>query len=110
VVAEREFTESLAGRIKRVLLLRGLSQGTVARSIGGPRTSLIQIERAKQRVSAYQLLRFAEVLEIDAADLLAVDGGEAAETLPGLESAPPGVVEFVTRARAKARANERTTN
>jgi len=101
-VAEQEFEAALGERLRKYREALGLSQARVAAVVGLPRTSLILVERGRQRVSAYTLLRLSEVLEVDPTTLLVGDAitTEVATGLP--DTAPRTVREFVSSVRLEA--------
>jgi len=48
----------------------GLTQGALARRVGLSRTSVVNIEKGRQRVLLHQLSRFSDVLSVDPSVLL----------------------------------------
>lgn len=97
---EQVFNAALGARIRR---LRGKkSQQTIADQVGLPRTSLVLVEAGSQRVSAYTLVRLAQVLGVTVPELLGEGEGTAptAATLP--DSTPPGVRAYVSKVQAAA--------
>jgi transcriptional regulator with XRE-family HTH domain len=66
----------IAERLKEARKLAGLSQGHVAKMLGLHRPSMTEIEAGNRRVSAEELLRLAEIYDVNVAWLL----GEAPET------------------------------
>ena len=67
----------IAERLKEARKLAGLSQGHVAKMLGLHRPSVSEIEAGNRRVSAEEVVRFAEVYDVSIAWLL----GDTPETL-----------------------------
>ncbi len=65
----RDYAE-LGQRIREVRLDRGLDQGQLARRAGLERTALSRVESGKRKVSALELDRLAEGLDVALADLV----------------------------------------
>ncbi len=57
--------QTIADRIKKQRIARGLSQVALASSLGISRTTLISIERGENGVTMGTLLKVMEVLELD---------------------------------------------
>lgn len=100
---EQKYNAELGSRIREA---RGeISKSRFARAVGMPRTSLILIERGEQPVQAYMLIRMAQELSIDPADLLlgrdATEGGEDRTDI-GLTT-NPAIQAFVASVRQAAR-------
>lgn len=78
VNAKADFARALGGRIRAARDRAGVKQEQLAQAVGLSRTSITNIERGRQGVQVYLLVRIAEVL-----------GRPAAELLPGLAPGPP---------------------
>ena len=76
--AKSEFNLALGARIRAARDRAGVKQEQLAQAVGLSRTSITNIERGRQGVQAYVLVRIAEIL-----------GQPAAELLPGLDPGPP---------------------
>jgi transcriptional regulator with XRE-family HTH domain len=78
-MSDSDFTKRslIAERLKEARKLAGLSQGHVAKMLGLHRPSMTEIEAGNRRVSAEELVRLAEIYDVNVAWLL----GEAPETL-----------------------------
>jgi transcriptional regulator with XRE-family HTH domain len=73
-----DFDRALGVRIRAARDQAGVKQDQLAQAVGLSRTSITNIERGRQGVQTYLLVRIAEVL-----------GRPAAELLPGLGPGPP---------------------
>jgi transcriptional regulator with XRE-family HTH domain len=105
---EQKYNAELGSRIREA---RGdISKSRFARAVGIPRTSLILIERGEQPVQAYMLIRMAQELSVDPADLLlgrdAPLGGDS-RTDVGV-AATPAIQAFVASVRQAARTRRGT--
>jgi transcriptional regulator with XRE-family HTH domain len=69
--------QTIAARIREARRLSGLSQGQVAKLLGLHRPAITEMEAGNRRVSADELLKLAEIYEVNVAYLI----GEAPETL-----------------------------
>ena len=67
---EAEQRRRMAERIREARTLAGLSQGQVAKMMGMHRPSISEIEAGNRRVSADELARFADLLDVSTAYLL----------------------------------------
>lgn len=67
----------IAGRIRDARVAAGLTQVHVAKMLGLHRPSVSQIEAGKRSVSAEELIRFADMFDVDVAWL----GGEGADAV-----------------------------
>jgi len=67
----------IAERLKEARKLSGLSQGHVAKILGMHRPSISEMESGNRRVSADELVRLAEIYDVNVAWLI----GEAPETI-----------------------------
>ena len=67
----------IAERLKEARKLAGLSQGHVAKILGLHRPSVSEMEAGNRRVSAEELVRLAEIYDVNVAWLI----GEAPESL-----------------------------
>jgi transcriptional regulator with XRE-family HTH domain len=73
-----DFDRALGGSIRAARDRAGVKQEQLALAVGLSRTSITNIERGRQGVQAYLLVRIAEVL-----------GRPAGELLPGLDPGDP---------------------
>jgi transcriptional regulator with XRE-family HTH domain len=104
---EREFNERLGARIRDARRGRRMTQDELAAIIGVPRTSLVAVEHARQRLTAYQLVVAADALGVPIAEL--VDPAPAPSGNAGLPtSAPESVRRFVATVQSAARAKRRS--
>lgn len=95
--AEDLFYQALGDRIRLARLARKMSQHKVAGLVDIPRTSLIAIERGRQRLTVYTLVRLADIFGLQVEELLRVtDRPSRAETAALPDSAPDSVRDFVT--------------
>lgn len=76
------FDRILGQRIRAARERVGVRQDQLAGAVGLSRTSITNIERGRQGVQAYLLVRIAEVLGRSAADLLPSQETRAATPLP----------------------------
>lgn len=60
----------IAERLREARRLAGISQGNVAKMLGLHRPSITEMESGNRRVSADELIRLAEIYDVDAAWLL----------------------------------------
>ena len=103
---EDEFKLALGARIRTVRRGRRMSQAELAEAVGLPRTSLIQVEKGTQNVSAFVLVSLANKLEIDVMTLLF--GEPEAKAAPKLPArAPQSIRRWVTDTRLHARSGGR---
>lgn len=77
-----EFDRSLGDRIRGARQRVGVRQEQLADALGLSRTSITNIERGRQGVQAYLLVRIAEVLGRPVADLLPDQGSRSASSVP----------------------------
>jgi len=62
--------ERIAMRIKEARVLAGLSQAQAAEKLGLQRPAISEIEAGKRKVSAEELIQFAELYKVDTSWLL----------------------------------------
>ncbi|WP_183560884.1 helix-turn-helix domain-containing protein [Mucilaginibacter sp. SP1R1] len=62
--------EKIAGRLKEARLLSGLSQAQAADKLGLLRPAITEIEAGKRKVSAEEIIQFAEIYKVDTSWLL----------------------------------------
>ena len=62
--------EKIAARLKQARVLSGLSQAQAADKLGILRPTISEIESGRRKVSADELLQFAELYKVDTAWLL----------------------------------------
>ena len=98
--AEKAFNRSLGARLRHQRGLAELTQEALADQVGLSRTSITNIERGNQPVSAFLLRRIATVLDCDVRDLLpeASDFGDTLQRLPA--DLPPKTADVVRRLEA----------
>lgn len=103
-VPEHEFAEALGARVRKRREGAGVTQLRLAELVGLPRTSLVLVERGRQNLSAYTLVRISEVLHADPRELLLGEPLDAAaREEPQMPPKTPDVVrEFVTNVRQAA--------
>src|SRR6266581_686094 len=68
--ATGRFYKLLGARIARRRSSARLTQAQLAERIGSARTSVTNLERGRQQMPLHQLLRIAEVLQVDLKDLI----------------------------------------
>ena len=74
--------EKIAGRLKEARVLSGLSQAQAATKMGLQRPAITEIEAANRKVSAEELLQFADLYKVNTSWLLGeevLDGDETEE-------------------------------
>src|SRR5205807_1101281 len=64
------FYKLLGARIARLRSSARLTQAELAERIGSARTSVTNLERGRQQMPLHQLLRIAEVLQVDLKELI----------------------------------------
>ena len=72
MVHEAEYYRELGLRIQRSRLRQKLTQENLASLIGLSRTSMVNIERGRQKVLAHTLVRLARALKVELSDLAQV--------------------------------------
>lgn len=92
--------EKIADRLRDARSLAGLSQAQAADKLGIPRPSISEIESAKRKVSAEEILQFAQLYRVDASWLLLQDDvNEMSEQFKfaarELEKLPPDQIKKV---------------
>ena len=93
-----DFDRTLGERIREARERAGVRQDQLARAVGLSRTSITNIERGRQGVQTYLLVRIAEVLGRPAAELLAGQGSRSPSPLPDkVKSLEPSKREWVER-------------
>lgn len=93
-----DFDRTLGERIRAARDRAGVKQDQLADAVGLSRTSITNIERGRQGVQAYLLVRIAEVLGHTAADLLPGSGPPRSGPLPEkVESLEPSQREWAKR-------------
>ncbi len=82
-------------RARRELL--GFTQGQVAEALGLSRTSVVNIERGRQRLIVFQLVRLASALRCEIVDIIPAVGQSNEDDLRRLlVGYRPSVVDWVT--------------
>ena len=66
-----ELYRGIGQRIREVRAARGMTQEKLAELIHLTRTSLVNIEQGRQRLMLHSLVKIAEVLDVEPAELLA---------------------------------------
>lgn len=93
-----DFDRTLGERIRAAREEAGVKQDQLAGAVGLSRTSITNIERGRQGVQAYLLVRIAEVLGQAAADLLPGSGPPRPGSLPEkMKSLEPSQREWAKR-------------
>jgi len=69
MTGEVTYYRELGHRIQRARTKKGLTQESLASLVGLSRTSVVNIERGRQKVLAHTLVRLARALKEDIADL-----------------------------------------
>ena len=77
-----DFDRFLGGKIREVRERAGVRQDQLAAAVGLSRTSITNIERGRQGVQTYLLVRIAEALGRSAAELLPGHGSRTPSQLP----------------------------
>ena len=65
-----EFYEEMGQLIHDARIKKNYSQAKIAEEIGLSRASIVNIEKGRQRTPLHQLYTFAQILEIDVAELM----------------------------------------
>ncbi len=65
--------DKIAGRVKEARILAGLSQAQVADKIGLQRPAISEIEAGNRKISAEELIQFAELYKVSTSWLLYQD-------------------------------------
>lgn len=100
------FYQGFGARLHQLRRSSGLTQEQLARRLGINRTTLVNIEKGRQRVAVHQLVEFAQVLGCDPVDLLPPRGlaYDRVDTAAG----PDGeAADFVIMVQAKRAASRR---
>lgn len=71
-----DFYERLGGRIRAIRKAHGVTQEQVAERLQLNRTTIVNIERGRQRLAVHQLVELASVLGCEPAALLVKDTDE----------------------------------
>lgn len=66
----------LAGHVRRLRTLKGISQELLSADCGFHRTYISQVERATTNITIDNLQRLADGLGVDPSELLAIDASE----------------------------------
>lgn len=103
---EIRFNEALGARIAARRRHLKISQAVLADAIGVPRTSMILIERGRQKVTAFMLAGLSTELELDLTELLGIEPNPL-PAVPLALDAPDSVRDFVTDVRRAAMAGQR---
>ena|ERR1700728_327445 len=96
-----DYYRDLGRRIQRARLELGLTQEALASLVGISRTSMVNIERGRQKVLAHTLVRLARWLKADIKDL-ARDSANDLEIDDLLNKVSEPTKQFVRAAIAKA--------
>lgn len=91
--SKRDFDRALGKRIREAREGVGVKQDQLAQAVGLSRTSITNIERGRQGVQAYLLVRIADVL-----------GKPPAELLPRLSRPPESIPDAVQHLDPSTRA------
>jgi DNA-binding XRE family transcriptional regulator len=67
--------EKIAGRLKEARVLSGLSQAQAADKLGLQRPAISEIEAGKRKVTAEEIIQFADLYKVDTSWLLVRDAG-----------------------------------
>jgi transcriptional regulator with XRE-family HTH domain len=59
------YYQELGQRVQRIRKRRGLTQESLASMVGLTRTSMVNIERGRQKVLAHTLVRLARALQVE---------------------------------------------
>ena len=107
---EAEQRMLIAQRIREARTLTGLSQGQVAKLMGLHRPSISEIEAGNRRVSAEELARLADILDVSPAyllgatpDKLAIDDPKLKVAARELAKLSPEALDSLLRALAALR-------
>jgi transcriptional regulator with XRE-family HTH domain len=84
---EAEKRQIIANRIREARTLAGLSQGQVAKIVGMHRPTISEIEAGNRRVSADEVVRFADIFDVSTAYLLGQTPDKLAMDDPKLQLA-----------------------
>ncbi|NNN19819.1 MAG: helix-turn-helix transcriptional regulator [Acidimicrobiaceae bacterium] len=99
---EFQYYRELGQRIQRERLRQQLTQENLAALVGLSRTSIVNIERGRQKVLAHILVRLASALKTELADL-ARDSREKMKFDELLENLPEADKQFVRSAVTPAK-------
>lgn len=66
---ENKFKQDMGARIRQIRKLRGLNQDELAAGIHLPRTSLVNMEKGRQGVTAATIYHLCQFLKISPADI-----------------------------------------
>jgi transcriptional regulator with XRE-family HTH domain len=66
---QAEYYRQLGRRIQRARLRQGLTQEELAKLIGLSRTSMVNVERGRQKVLAHTLIKLGRVLKVSLEEL-----------------------------------------
>lgn len=97
---EDDFYEDLGRRIRARRIDQGLTQEQVADEVDLSRTSITNIERGNQAVSAWSLQRLAQILRCDVDDLLPNPSRDTVQSEPIPGDVPRRAAEVVRRLAA----------
>jgi transcriptional regulator with XRE-family HTH domain len=107
---EAEQRQLIAKRIREARTLAGLSQGQVAKMMGMHRPSISEIEAGNRRVTADELVRFADIFDVgtayllgEAPDKLAMDDPKLRLAARELSKLSPDALDSLLRALAAVR-------
>src|SRR5712664_2650029 len=102
-IATARFYKLLGATIARRRSSARLTQAQLAERIGSARTSVTNLERGRQQMPLHQLLRIAEVLEVDLKDLIPsrseVHAQDRISIIVGTDKSdvPPETARLITR-------------
>lgn len=71
--------EKIAVRLKEARILSGLSQEQAASKLGLQRPAISEVESGKRKVSAEEIIRFADMYKVNTSWLLLEEGEETEE-------------------------------
>lgn len=100
------FYQGFGNRLTQVRRSTGLTQEQLARRLGINRTTLVNIEKGRQRVAVHQLIEFAQALRCEPTELLPPHGlsYDKVEAGAGTDGQ---AADFVIMVQAKKAANRR---
>lgn len=104
VKTKADFDRALGGRIRAARDRVGVKQEHLAQAVGLSRTSITNIERGRQGVQAYLLVRIAEILGRSAVELLPTtlgSGSPMPDKVKELEPSKRAWAERVMRSAPK---------
>ena len=91
---QKRFYNQLGERVQRARRKRGITQEGLASLVGLTRTSIVNIEKGRQKVLCHSLVEFTRALRVSAFDLLPPATAEM-ELDSLLKSTPLSTQEFV---------------